>query len=270
MSVYNVDNEGVSALNNAANQVSESCEALMKLLGSLTNAAGDNPEGLGPHTAELAAAIKKTRAAVENSKAPAETVSGSLRALAQSYQDIIDNNPFTAFEKSNAVISGLSTEKQTEEIEYAVFEIEAFKKGLDLGKGDENYPQIGGIYGEMDSISGFERHHIPSNAVQDESKAKLPAILISSEDHKKTDSYAGKQNSKHASLLPDTPDFPAYKTVVANEISNGNYVGVVKAEIYNIIDKCGHRYDGAISSYLDALTDYIKKNGVPKPIFGKK
>lgn len=101
MSVYNVDNEGVEALNNAAKQVSESCETLMNLLDNLVSSAGDNPEGLGPHTAQLAAAIEETRAAVENSKAPAEEVSGSLRALAQSYQDIIDNNPFTDFEKSN-------------------------------------------------------------------------------------------------------------------------------------------------------------------------
>lgn len=122
----------------------------------------------------------------------------------------------------------------------------------------------------MQMVPGFERHHIPSNAVQDSNKSHLPALLISAEDHKLTDSYRGKQQSTHEALLPDTPDFPAYKEVVATEISKGNYVDIVKAEVYNIIDKCGHRYDGGIKQYLDALSTYIKNNGIPKPLFGKK
>ena len=157
-----------------------------------------------------------------------------------------------------------------ENIKRTLFELESFRASLDLGDGDNRFPQVGGIYGKMKTLKGFSRHHIPSNAVQNADKNSLPAILITNEDHKKTDSFAGKQHSKHVSFLPDKSDSLTYKEKVGKEIAKGNYIDVVKAEIYNIIDKCGHRYDGAIKSCLEALENYIRKNGIPNSTFGGK
>lgn len=94
MSVYKVDAEGVAALNGSANQVSEACEEIMSLIGTLESAANDNPDGLGPHVSELNAAIEEIKSSVQNSEAPAEEVCEALRSLASRYQEIIDNNPF--------------------------------------------------------------------------------------------------------------------------------------------------------------------------------
>lgn len=147
--------------------------------------------------------------------------------------------------------------------ERALFELDTFINSLDLNDGDLSYPQVGGIYGKMSSVPGFERHHIPSSAAQEINKNHLPAILITKDDHKMTDSFRGKQRSRYDSFLPDVPKSPTYKDEVKNEISEGNYIEVVKAEIFNIIDTCGHKYDGAIKQYFEALREYIKSNGVP-------
>ena len=72
--------------------------------------------------------------------------------------------------------------------ERTLFELAAFRDSLELGDGDPNFPQVGGIYGEVATVQGFERHHIPSVAVQDDSRNNLPVVLISKEDHALTDS----------------------------------------------------------------------------------
>ena len=61
--------------------------------------------------------------------------------------------------------------------ERTLFELAAFRDSLELGDGDPNFPQVGGIYGDVATVQGFERHHIPSNAVQDDSKNNLPIFL---------------------------------------------------------------------------------------------
>lgn len=137
---------------------------------------------------------------------------------------------------------------------------------LELGDGDPNFPQVGGIYGEVATVQGFERHHIPSNAVQDDSKNNLPIILISKEDHALTDSYRGKQRHVHNPFLPSAIEQKSYREEVASDIDQGNYFEVVRNEIYNIIDRCGHRYDGAIKQYFAALEAYLGKNGVPSAV----
>ena len=38
---------------------------------------------------------------------------------------------------------------------------------------------------------------------------------------------------------------------------------LIRIELWNIRDQCGHRYDGAIQQYLDALEEYVKLHGLP-------
>lgn len=137
---------------------------------------------------------------------------------------------------------------------------------MELGNGDPNFPQVGGLYGEVAPASGFERHHIPSVAVQDDSRNNLPVVLISKEDHALTDSYRWKQRSVYKPLLPSAIEPKSHREEVASAIDQGNYFEVVRNEIYNIIDRCGHRYDGAIKQYFAALEAYLRKNGVPRAV----
>lgn len=115
-------------------------------------------------------------------------------------------------------------------------------------------------------VQGFERHHIPSVAVQDDSRNNLPVVLISKEDHALTDSYRWKQKSVYKPFLPSAIESKSHREEVASAIDQGNYFEVVRNEIYNIIDRCGHRYDGAIKQYFAALEAYLRKNGVPSAV----
>lgn len=150
--------------------------------------------------------------------------------------------------------------------ERTLFELAAFRDSLELGDGDPNFPQVGGIYGEVATVQGFERHHIPSVAVQDDSRNNLPVVLISKEDHALTDSYRWKQKSVYKPFLPSAIESKSHREEAASAIDQGNYFEVVRNEIYNIIDRCGHRYDGAIKQYFAALEAYLRKNGVPSAV----
>ena len=150
--------------------------------------------------------------------------------------------------------------------ERTLFELAAFRDSLELGDGDPNFPQVGGLYGEVAPVSGFERHHIPSVAVQEDSRNNLPVVLISKEDHALTDSYRWKQRSVYEPFLPSAIEPKSHREEVASAIDQGNYFEVVRNEIYNIIDRCGHRYDGAIKQYLAALEAYLRKSGVPRAV----
>lgn len=148
----------------------------------------------------------------------------------------------------------------------ALFELEVLRDDLELTDGAPDVPQLGGAYGDIRGvIPGFEAHHIPSRAVQDAPAAALPAIAISAQDHALTDSYRGRQNHVFRSQLSGEGD--TYRNEAAGLIRDGDYMQLVRFELLNIRDRCGHRYDGAISQYLDALKAYIETNGIPDPVF---
>lgn len=150
--------------------------------------------------------------------------------------------------------------------ERALFELEVLRDDLELTAGDPDIPQLGGPYGRIRGIvSGFEAHHIPSKAVQDAPAAELPAIAMSAADHALTDSYRGKQN--HVLCSKWYHGMQTYRNEVASMIEAGDYMQLVRFELLNIRDTCGHRYDGAIRLYLDALKEYIETNGIPDPVF---
>lgn len=82
--------------------------------------------------------------------------------------------------------------------EYAQFELGVLRETLELTDRDPSVLQLGGFHGdvkknEQKKASGYESHHIPAQSVFSVCADELPAIALTNEDHKKTDSYAGKR-----------------------------------------------------------------------------
>ena len=168
------------------------------------------------------------------------------------------SNPIENYGQINSNTSSISLEDR------ALFELEVLRSDLELTNGDPNVPQLGGLYGEIKGvIPGFEAHHIPSKAIQDVTASELPAIAISASDHALTDSYRGRQRHVlNSQLYSGTEN---YLEATTELIESGDYMQLVRFELLNIRDSCGHKYDGAISQYLDTLKNFILTNGLPKP-----
>lgn len=143
-----------------------------------------------------------------------------------------------------------------------LYELNSFFEELDLTDGAENIIQEGGLYKDLKTHLGYERHHIPSCAVQEKNKNFLPAIAMTKEDHALTDSYRWKQNNKTTSLWGE--EFKEYKIEASNKISDNEYIELVKAEIFNVVESTGHKYDGGIKAYFQSLYTMIEKDGVPQ------
>lgn len=143
-----------------------------------------------------------------------------------------------------------------------LYELDSFYNELDLIDGEEGVIQEGGLYQNLDAHAGYERHHIPSNAVQEKNIGELPAVTLLKEDHALTDSYRWKQNKRNEGFLGN--EYEMYKIEASNMILDGKYAELVKAEVFNIIDKCGHKYDGGLKEYFQALYTMIERDGVPK------
>lgn len=157
--------------------------------------------------------------------------------------------------------------------ENMLFELSVLRNDLELTEGNPALPQLGGSYGEVRKqlrglgIIGYAAHHIPSAASQGASYNEnreyyesLPTIAVSSADHRETNSFGGRQGSRYQSFLPDVPVSDSYRNDITAEIENGNFIGIVRNELYNIRDYFGHDYDGGISRYLDALESFLQNN----------
>lgn len=149
----------------------------------------------------------------------------------------------------------------------AMFEIETLREDLELGVGDSNYPQLGGYHRDVrtQDPAGFESHHIPARSVQDVNAEWLPAVSITKEDHKLTSSYAAKQKHVYEPLFPSNIPSVNYKESITQNLERGSsgYIDSVKAELYDLRVTTGHRYDGAVSAYLDAVIDMLACKGIP-------
>ena len=206
---------------------------------------------LGSATSLLSAAERKCRAWIT---ASALSGSGNVESYTSS-RDISGDQQ--------------SLGKMPEEMDYIQCEIDTLRKDLELTAGDASTLQIGGLHKDVTrdadkKAAKYESHHIPSQGALSEKAGELPAIALTQADHKLTDSYAGKQGKQYTSFLPDVPKSASYKEEVMDEIDKGGFMFVVRCEIYNIRDRFGHKYDGAIALYLDALSSYIAQNGVPE------
>jgi len=152
------------------------------------------------------------------------------------------------------------------------FSVQSIRRDLDLTTGDSAVYQSGGSYGKIRRelatrrIIGYEVHHIPSKAVVKRwgSTYSLPAIALLKEDHAKTDSFRYKSRIKHESFLPDVAVSSSYIDQAKERIGVAQLFELIRIELLNIRDQCGHKYDGAISQYLDALEAYILKHDYPQ------
>lgn len=102
-------------------------------------------------------------------------------------------------------------------------------------------------------------HHIPSKAVMREygTVYSMPAIALLKDDHVKTDSYLQKSLKGYQSFIPDVKDKTSYITEAKERIKQDQFFELVRIELFNIIDQCGHRYDEAIKKYLSKLKDFL-------------
>lgn len=146
-----------------------------------------------------------------------------------------------------------------------IYELSVFKDELELETTSSDLPQFGGNYGEIKEIDpeGYEAHHIPAKSAVIGNINEMPAISMEKADHALTDSYKARSNRVSKSFIPGTPQNDSYKYEVGKEINNGNYIQVVRSEIYNVREKCGTKYDGAIGQYLEVAARNIAKNGLP-------
>lgn len=148
----------------------------------------------------------------------------------------------------------------------AMFEIETLREDLELTAG-EDAVQLGGYHRDVkgQDPAGYESHHIPSRSVQDADADWLPALSISKDDHKDTFSYAGRQRRVYQPVLPGGSPKLSYQQEMSQEVGKGSsgYVAAVRDELYDLRISTGHKYDGGISAYLDAVIDMLASRGLP-------
>lgn len=150
----------------------------------------------------------------------------------------------------------------------AMFEIETLREDLELGNGDAAFTQLGGYHKDVKNQdpAGYESHHIPSRTTQDADDEMLPTISITHDDHVLTSSYAWKQNKTYHPIFPTKIPVTNYKESIIQNLEQGSsgYVDSVKHELLDLRSTTGHRYDGGISAYLDAVIDMLSTRGIPK------
>ena len=149
----------------------------------------------------------------------------------------------------------------------AMYEIETLREDLELGSGSADYPQLGGYHRNVQTQdpAGFESHHIPSRSVQDADAGWLPTVSISEEDHKLTSSYSGKQRHVFEPMFPSSVPPTTYKESITRNLEKGGsgYIDSVRSELLDLRVTTGHRYDGGVSGYLDAVIDMLASRGLP-------
>ena len=149
----------------------------------------------------------------------------------------------------------------------AMFELETIRESLDLGSGDPDIIQMGGYHRDVriQDPPRYESHHIPARSVQSENAEWLPTISITESDHKKTSSYSGKQRHITEPIIPSNIKPMTHKRVVSEKIAEGGsgYVEAVRDELLELRACTGHKYDGGVSAFLDAVIDMLARRGIP-------
>lgn len=150
----------------------------------------------------------------------------------------------------------------------AMYEIETLRADLELGAGEAGFAQLGGYHKDVKTQDppGYESHHIPARTTQSENGEMLPTISITHDDHMLTSSYKGKQGKTYKPVFPTGVPLTNYKESIIHNLENGSsgYVDSIKHELLDLRVTTGHRYDGGISAYLDAVIDMLSTRGLPK------
>lgn len=150
----------------------------------------------------------------------------------------------------------------------AMFEIEDLRANLDLTTGMAGVPQLGGYHRDVkvQDGEGYESHHIPAQSVQSAAADWLPTISITEDDHALTPSYRGKSKHVYESFVPHSGEKESYRNLVSRKVSSGSagYIHALKSEVLELRDCVGHKYDGGISAFLDAVLDMLSTRGIPE------
>ena len=165
-------------------------------------------------------------------------------------------------DKNKDLLLDLSTNEANDNAR-TIHELQTLRGTLDLTDGDSNVHQKGGRYGDLikHKPDGYEAHHIPPKSVNNENPNDMPAIYLTEEDHAATDSYKGRMKSKSNETIlniDDEKNTDSYKNRLTSQISEGNYAEAFRNEIYEIKDKFGSKYDGAIKQVIDSNIDRLK------------
>ena len=68
------------------------------------------------------------------------------------------------------------------------------------------------------------------------------------------------------SAFPTTIPETKYKESVVRSIEKGSsgHIEVIRSELLDLRSTTGHRYDGGVTAYLDAVIDLLATRGIPK------
>ena len=280
MGEWTVTEESVKAMQDLASQLTSVLNEIESEFQQLVSVYEENKDGLGYHSGEIGKLIKDVEEQETIAKKIGKILVNKLRKSAAFRKAHIEKGYSTGKKgskpdgeasgtDSSSDNTGQQSGKEKQYAEYVLHEIAALENTLELTEGDPGVLQLGGYHGDVRNdvekkACGYESHHMPSQGALADHPDKLPTIAISKDDHKLTDSYGGKQRKRYISIFPDLEPEEAYKAGVIKMIQEGRFVEVVRDEIYNLIDQCGHKYDGGIKQYLAALRKYIEKYGVPK------
>lgn len=94
MSTYDVNDEGVSALNGMAGTAETAIAAIGQATQSMVNIAEEYADTIGPHQKELYEALLEIAQAVKSASEPAGGVALVLRRVASKYEEIISKQRF--------------------------------------------------------------------------------------------------------------------------------------------------------------------------------
>ncbi len=92
---YAVSPEGVAELKKMSAAVIAGAEEIKSLVSGVQAVADEHSTTLGPHISSLNDVLDQVRSAEEAAVEPVEGVSHALNEVADKYEDVIGNDPFS-------------------------------------------------------------------------------------------------------------------------------------------------------------------------------
>lgn len=89
---YAVNEPGVLALKTMSAAIFDSVDQINSLTSALDSCAGEHSDTLGPHKASIDEVIEEIHSITKQATEPVNSISEILNEIADSYQEIIDND----------------------------------------------------------------------------------------------------------------------------------------------------------------------------------
>lgn len=109
MAKYAVNEEGIQALQSVASAIVDAASQILNSTNLIEDSCEENLETLGPHKAALQSAIEQIKKAEKDATKPVKEMSATLKNIAESYQEIIDNDLLSGGEGNGNNTIGSST-----------------------------------------------------------------------------------------------------------------------------------------------------------------